>query len=79
MRTPLILYSPYPECTPKKWPLNPFAEPIAELGHHRPELEFLVLFLVERPGIVIAGQFERGLLAQTDFEPHVERTGRSPV
>ena len=63
----------------EKMAVEAFAEPIAELRHHRPEFEFTVLVPVERPGIVIAGQFERGPLAQAGFEARIERSGRRPM
>ena len=48
-----------------------FAEPVAELRHHQPVLELLVLLLVERPRVIAAREFESRLLAQPELHPDV--------
>lgn len=48
-----------------------FAEPVAELRHHQPVLELLVLLLVERPRVITACEFECRLLAQPELHTDV--------
>ena len=52
-----------------------FTEPVAELRHHQPVLDFLVLVLIQRPRVVGTREVEGCALTQPKFQTQVGRCG----